>query len=529
MRTLLLYPTFPPSFWIFEKHLRLQGKKALLPPLSLITVAAILPQDWEFKLVDRSVSPITEAEWEWAELVIISGMVVQQDDLLDQIREAKRRGKPVAVGGAYVTSTPKPARDAGADYLILDEGEVTLPLFVKALERGETSGVFRATEKPDVSQTPVPRYDLLGDLQLYQSMSVQFSRGCPYQCEFCDIIVLYGRKTRTKSPSQLIQELEYLYDLGWRSNVMLTDDNFIGNKRNVRLLLQELKTWQAEHDYPFSFYTVASIDLAKDPELMEEMVDCNFWAVFIGIETPDEESLKMTQKFQNLRDPLLESIDTILRAGLQIQAGLIMGFDGEKTGASDRLVQFMQAAGIPVVMFGLLQALPNTALWYRLQKEGRLLDVKVLGNESTLMNFIPTRPIEKIAEEYVEAFWQIYDPINYLDRLFTTIVKINSQGSKHKHRPSPSPVLSTIQLIAVVLWKYGVALKTRWRFWKYFWTIFRNYPDWLGGYLMGCAQLEHFMEFRETVRDHIQEQLVDYHKIPSKTGQVAPELVQLAG
>ena len=240
MRVLLLYPLFPKSFWSFEKAIELVGRKTLHPPLGLITVAAILPQTWEFRLVDRNVRQETEADWEWADLIIISGMIVQKPDLLYLIHEAKQRNKLVAVGGPYVTSVQKEVQKAGADFLILDEGEITLSLFVEALEKGKIAGTFHANgEKPDVTQTPIPRYDLL-DLDAYAEMSVQFSRGCPFQCEFCDIIVLYGRKPRTKTPAQLLAELQALYDLGWRGGVFVVDDNFIGNKRNVKLLLREL-------------------------------------------------------------------------------------------------------------------------------------------------------------------------------------------------------------------------------------------------------------------------------------------------
>ncbi|MFM7574648.1 MAG: B12-binding domain-containing radical SAM protein, partial [Snowella sp.] len=260
MRALLIYPVFPPTFWSYEKILQLVNRKVLLPPLGLITVAAILPQEWEFKLVDRNIRAVTEEEWEWSDIVILSGMIVQKEDLLDQIREAKRRNKLVAVGGPYPTSVPQEVQGAGVDFMILDEGEITIPMFIEAIAKGETSGVFRTAEKPDVTITPIPRYDLL-ELDQYDSMSVQFSRGCPFQCEFCDIIVLYGRKPRTKSPEQLLKELDYLYELGWRRGVFMVDDNFIGNKRNVKLLLKELKTWQKEHQYPFRFNTEASIDL----------------------------------------------------------------------------------------------------------------------------------------------------------------------------------------------------------------------------------------------------------------------------
>ncbi|HBE35865.1 MAG TPA: B12-binding domain-containing radical SAM protein, partial [Cyanobacteria bacterium UBA11368] len=351
MRALLIYPVFPPTFWSYNKILELVDRQVLLPPLGLITVAAILPQTWEFKLVDRNIRPVTEAEWEWADLVILSAMIVQKQDLIDQIREAKRRNKLVAVGGPYPTSVPDEIQDAGADFLILDEGEITLPMFVQALEKGEKSGVFRTSEKPDVTETPVPRYDLL-ELDAYDSMSVQFSRGCPFQCEFCDIIVLYGRKPRTKAPAQLLKELDCLYELGWRRGIFMVDDNFIGNKRNVKLLLKELKIWQAEHRYPFQFNTEASVDLAADPELMELMVACNFNAVFLGIETPDEESLQLTKKFQNTRSSLAEAVDKIIQAGLRPMAGFIIGFDGEKQEASARIIRFVEQAAIPTAMFG---------------------------------------------------------------------------------------------------------------------------------------------------------------------------------
>ncbi|MGH8002119.1 MAG: radical SAM protein, partial [Brasilonema sp.] len=391
MRVLLVYPVFPPTFWSYNKILELVNRKVLLPPLGLITVAAILPQEWEFKLVDRNIRPVEEAEWAWADIVILSGMIVQKHDLINQIREAKQRGKLVAVGGPYPTSVPSEIQKAGTDFLVLDEGEITLPMFVEALQRGETSGIFRATEKPDVAETPIPRYDLL-EFDAYDSMSIQFSRGCPFECEFCDIIVLYGRKSRTKKPSQLLKELDYLYELGWRRAVFMVDDNFIGNKRNVKLLLKALKIWQAEHQYPFVFNTEASVDLATDLELMELMVECNFNAVFLGIETPDEESLQLTKKFQNTRSSLTDTVDKIIRTGLRPMAGFIIGFDGEKKGAASRIIHFVEQAAIPTAMFGMLQALPNTALWHRLEKEGRLLDKahkttqESLGNQTTLIN-----------------------------------------------------------------------------------------------------------------------------------------------
>jgi radical SAM superfamily enzyme YgiQ (UPF0313 family) len=434
-------------------------------------------------------------------------MIVQKDDLLAQIREAKLRGKSVAVGGPYPTSVPSEVSSAGADFLILDEGEITLPMFVEAINRGETRGVFRTEEKPDVTTTPVPRYDLL-ELDAYDSMSVQFSRGCPFQCEFCDIIVLYGRKPRTKSPEQLLKELDFLYDLGWRRGVFMVDDNFIGNKRNVKLLLHALKVWQKEHLYPFRFNTEASVDLAGDQELMDLMVECNFDAVFLGIETPDEQSLALTKKFQNTRSSLVEAIDTILKTGLRPIAGFIIGFDGEQKGAGDRIVRFAELTAIPTTTFAMLQALPNTALWHRLEKEGRLRDDKDGNiNQTTLMNFIPTRPLEDIATEYVEAFWTLYDPEIYLDRVYRCFLKL---GAPKCHPPAKLPSWIDLKALAIVIWRQGIKRKTRWKFWHHLFSIIKNNPAVWEHYLTLCAHNEHFLEYRQIVRDNIEAQLAEF-------------------
>ena len=507
MRVLLVYPIFPKTFWSYEKILALVNRKVLLPPLGLVTVAAILPQEWEFKLVDRNIRPATEEEWAWADVVIFSAMIVQKQDLLEQIKEAKRRGKLVAVGGPYPTSVPHEVQSVCADFLILDEGEITLPMFVAAIERGETSGIFRTTEKPDVTTTPIPRFDLL-ELDAYSMMSIQFSRGCPFQCEFCDIIVLYGRKPRTKAPAQLLAELDYLYKLGWRRGVFMVDDNFIGNKRNVKLLLQELKGWMAEHKYPFHFDTEASIDLAQDSELMELMVECGFKAVFLGIETPDEESLQLTKKFQNTRNSLTEAVESIIKAGLRPMAGFIIGFDGEKKGAGDRIVHFAELAAIPSTTFAMLQALPNTALWHRLNKEGRLRENKDGNiNQTTLMNFIPTRPLEDIAREYIEAFCALYDPVRYLDRTYRCFLTI---GSPSWTAPFKMPEWVILKAFLIIIWRQGIKRETRWKFWHHLFSIIKHNPKAFDLYLDTCAHIEHFMEYRQIVREEIESQLAEY-------------------
>ncbi|OUC15420.1 MAG: B12-binding domain-containing radical SAM protein [Alkalinema sp. CACIAM 70d] len=510
MRVLLIYPQFPKSFWSFEKALELVDRKAMLPPLGLATVAAILPQQWEFKLVDHNVTQITAADWDWADLVILSAMIVQKEDFLAQIQAAKQHQKLVAVGGPYATALPQEAIASGADFLILDEGEITLPLFVAAIEQGERSGIFRANgEKPDVTTTPIPRFDLL-DFDAYDSMSVQFSRGCPFQCEFCDIIVLYGRKPRTKSPSQLLAELDRLYELGWRRSIFMVDDNFIGNKRNVKLLLRELQPWMAAHNYPFRFNTEASVDLANDQELMDLMVACNFNAVFLGIETPDEASLALTQKFQNTRSSLAESVEKIVQSGLRVMAGFIIGFDGEQSGAGDRIVRFVEQTTIPTAMFSMLQALPDTALWHRLNQEGRLVDPdrKTSGmNQTTLMNFVPTRPIEEIAREYVDAFWRLYDPITYLDRTYRHFLKLGAPVCPSRVRQVN---WVNIRALLTLCWRQGVVRKTRWRFWLYLFNIVRYNPKVWEPYLGICALGEHFLEYRRIVRTQIEAQLAEY-------------------
>lgn len=524
MRVLLVYPQFPKTLWSYEKILELVNRKVLLPPLGLITVAAILPQTWEFKLVDRNIRAITEAEWQWAEMVIFSAMIVQKEDLLAQIREAKRRGKLAACGGPYPTSLPDEPKAAGVDYLILDEGEITLPMFVEAVERGETSGTYRADgEKPDVTSTPIPRFDLL-ELDAYDSMSIQFSRGCPFQCEFCDIIVLYGRKPRTKNPEQLLAELDCLYQLGWRRSVFMVDDNFIGNKRNVKLLLKELKIWQEQHQYPFTFNTEASVDLAQDQELMDLMVECNFNAVFLGIETPDEESLQLTKKYQNTRSSLTESVQKIARSGLRVMAGFIIGFDGEKPGAGERIVRFAEAATIPTTTFGMLQALPHTALWHRLEKEGRLIGKAGNLNQTTLMNFIPTRPIEEIAREYVEAFCDVYDAEKYLDRTYRHFLILGAPKAKVPFR---KPSLVDLRALLIVLWRQGFKRSTRWKFWHHLFSIFKNNPAVWDHYLTVCAHNEHFLEYRQIVRDQIEAQLKEY--LANKPQQLTKEGVASRG
>jgi radical SAM superfamily enzyme YgiQ (UPF0313 family) len=488
--------------------MEMAGLKAAIPPLGIITVAALLPKDWEVRFYDRNVNLETDADWEWCDLVILSAMLVQKPDFHTLIQKAVRLGKKVAVGGPYPTSVPQDALDSGAHYLILDEGEMTIPQFLEALAQGKTQGIFRSLEKPDVTQSPLPRFDLL-ERHAYFMMAIQFSRGCPFNCEFCDIITLYGRKPRTKEPSQAIAELQALYDLGWRGSLFIVDDNFIGNQRNVKRFLRELIPWVKQHNYPFTFMTEASVNLAEDDELLHLMSEAGFYAVFLGIETPDQDSLQVTHKLQNTRHPLVEACRKINEAGMLIYAGFILGFDGERAGAGERIQAFVEQTSIPQPMLGILQALPNTALWNRLQSEQRLVEgmgVTEVGDQNSLMNFIPTRPVAEIAREYVEGFWTMYEPANYLRRCFQQCLSIGSHSERNQTMHfSPGKGL---RLVTQLIWHQGLRRpEIRGQFWRQLGTILLRKPQVLNMYLGLCAAGEHFWEYRALARERITQQL----------------------
>jgi radical SAM superfamily enzyme YgiQ (UPF0313 family) len=508
MKALLLYPKFPKTFWSYDRFIEMAGLKAFIPPLGIITVASLLPQSWEIRFVDRNVNPESRDDWDWCDIVILSAMIAQKTDFHNLIREAVRRQKKVAVGGPYPTSVPEDALSSGADFLVLDEGEVTIPAFLQALERGEEQGIFRADEKPDVSLSPMPRFDLL-NRDAYLMMAIQFSRGCPFNCEFCDIINLYGRKPRTKTPEQILAELQQLYDLGWKGTIFMVDDNFIGNKRNVKLLLKALIPWMQAHNYPFTFITEASVNLAEDAELLELMSQAGFYGVFLGIETPDQDSLQATRKLQNTRHPLVEACKTINEAGLLIYAGFIIGFDGERSGAGQRIHAFVEETSIPQPMIGILQALPNTALWNRLQQEQRLrLDrgVTQQGDQNVLMNFVPTRPEEEIAREYVEALWQFYEPTHYLKRCLRQC--LNMTPNRHIAQTVHFPPGKGLKLMLRLFWHQGVQMQDiRGQFWRQFWEMIRRQPQLVSLYLGLCAAGEHFWEYRELARERISQDL----------------------
>lgn len=502
MKALLLWPVMPNSFWSYQETLDLAGLRSTNPPLGLITVAALLPNDWEIRFVDRNVRYETDADWEWCDLVVISAMIIQKKDFRELIQKGVAQGKKVAVGGPYPTSVPEYALESGAQYLILDEGECTIPLFLEALKRGEPSGIFRSAEKPDVTQTPIARYDLL-DLNAYFAITLQFSRGCPFQCEFCDIINLYGRKPRTKTPEQMLAEFEALYNLGWRSYVFVVDDNFIGNSRNAKVFLRALIPWMEQHQYPFALITEASLNLAEDDELIELMVKAGFFLIFMGIETPDTDSLVGIHKMQNTRRSLIEACHKITRAGLQIMSGFIIGFDNERAGAGRRIREFIEETGIPQGQFSLLQALQNTEMWNRLQKEGRLVDGLGTIHQGALMNFIPTRPVAEITEEYIDAFWQIYEPMPYLKRTFRHFMMMNGWRGKTNRVVDAAQ----LRLFKSILWRQGVVRSTRFRFWWQLVAIVVLKPRLLVEYLATLGIGEHFFNYRHEVRAQLHEQL----------------------
>ncbi|HEY9615187.1 B12-binding domain-containing radical SAM protein [Allocoleopsis sp.] len=502
MKALLIWPVLPNSFWSFRETLDLAGLRASTPPLGLITVAALLPSTWEIQFIDRNVQFETDEDWAWCDLALLSAMIVQKEDFRSLIQKGVALGKKVAVGGPFPTSVPEFALEAGAHYLILDEGECTIPLFVNALERGEPRGIFRSAEKPDVTQTPIPRFDLL-DLDAYITVTVQFSRGCPFQCEFCDITNLFGRKPRTKTPTQMLAELETLYQMGWRRAIFVVDDNFIGNKRNAKVFLRALIPWMEERQYPFAFITEASVNLAEDEELMELMVKAGFTLIFMGIETPDTEGLKEIHKEQNTRRSLLESCNKVTEKGLGITAGFIVGFDHESPGAGKRIQQFVEDASIPQPHLSLLQALHNTKLWTRLKQENRLNDNLQSFHQTAIMNFTPTRPVEEIVEEFIDAFWNLYEPLSYLKRTFRHFMKM--QG----YRPKAQRELSTgmLRLMLIVFWRQGIVRMTRLRFWVQLGAILLCKPSFFIEYFMTLCVGEHFFAYRKEVRAKLQTQL----------------------
>jgi len=510
MRVLLINPEFPGSFWSLQESCRLLGRKTLMPPLGLLTLAALLPADWELRLIDLNARQVRSEDWDWAELVMLSGMIVQREGMLHLIREAKQRRKTVVVGGPFATSVPKDILEAGADFLVRGEGETTLPLLLAALRAGETHGVIEPAGRPEMSLSPVPRFDLL-NLRDYIIVGIQTSRGCPFNCEFCDIVNLYGRKPRYKSPDQVLAELETLYNLGWRREVFICDDNFIGNQTHARAILQKLIPWMQSHGEPFSFWTQASANLGQNMPLVDLLTEANFGNVFIGVESPDEAVLVGNRKYQNLKNPLGQSLTNISANGLGVVPSFIIGFDQETKGAGDRICAFVAQHNLPTVMLNLLQALPNTALWDRLQQENRLTEIGISADMiDASFNFLPTRPASEIVAEYIRTVDYLYEPTKYLARTYRQILAMRPTRAAGGRPKTPGRANQKNRLpfharredllaMFKLFWRQGIVANYRRQFWRQLVGIYRQNPSRLTKYLTQCAMGENLFPIRESL------------------------------
>ena len=421
---LLVYPKFPPSYWGAQFALEFVGKKSCMPPLGLLTVAGMFPQDYRLKVVDMNVNALADDDLRWADLVFTSTMIVQKDSLRDVIGRCNRARVPIVVGGPHPTSFSDEIE--GVDHFVLDEVEDIFPGFLQDLRDGTAKRVYRAPDRPDITKTPLPRYDLI-NLQDYGAMALQFSRGCPFDCEFCDITKLFGRVPRTKTNAQILSEFDLLYRLGWRGHLFLVDDNFIGNKRDAMRLLPAVAQWQKERNYPFYLFTEASVNLAGLDALMDAMVEAGFRMTFLGIETPNPEALVTTKKKQNTKkgeeNYLLHAVQKIQQKGMQVMGGFIVGLDGDREDAFDAQIQFIQDAGIPLAMVGLLSALKGTDLYNRLQREGRLLEESTGNNVTITLNFETQMDRQTLINGYKRVLTTIYDPglRNYFERCLTML------------------------------------------------------------------------------------------------------------
>jgi radical SAM superfamily enzyme YgiQ (UPF0313 family) len=438
---LLVYPRFATgAFWNFQAACELFGAKYPTAPLGLITAAAMLPPHWNIRLIDRNTEDLQDADLDWADLVMTGGMIPQHLDAVEIIDMCRAHKKPVAIGGPGVTSVPYAF--TSANFQIRGEAEAVIDDFVAAWDAGAREGIFEAPKFTiDVTKTPIPRFDLL-KFDDYLYVGVQFSRGCPFTCEFCDIIELYGRVPRTKTTPQMLAELDRLYELGYRGHVDFVDDNLIGNKKAVKAFLPDLTKWLEEHDYPFEFTTEASINLADDPELLRLMNAANFVGIFVGIESPDPETLRQMKKKQNTRRSIPESIHKIYAAGMFVTAGFIVGFDNEKVSISDAMVELIEDSAIPVAMVGLLYALPNTQLTRRLTQEGRLHPVPNAAPKEDQcthgLNFDTKRPRREILQDYRDILEKVYDPAAYAGRLNRLIGMLNNASRAHQMKGSDS-------------------------------------------------------------------------------------------
>jgi radical SAM superfamily enzyme YgiQ (UPF0313 family) len=490
---LMVYPAFEPSYWGMQYSLSAIGRKALMPPLGLLTVAAMTPPEYDIRLVDLNTEPLTEKDIAGADVVLFSAMLVQKEGLMEAAQRCRAAGKLVVFGGPYPTACPEECAPY-CDVLVLDEAEITWPLFLGDLAAGEWKATYRSSQKPDIRLTPAPRFDLLR-IQDYVSIPIQFSRGCPYQCEFCDIVVLFGRHPRTKTPAQVLRELDALLATGYRGRVFIVDDNFIGNKREVMKLLGELIRWNREHGNPFSYGTEASVNLADDRELLRQMASAGFVFVFLGIETPSLDSLRETRKHHNVGGSLLERVQAVQEAGLIVYGGFIVGFDNDPEDIFERQIEFIDEAAIANAMIGPLMALPGTPLFERMRRENRLLSTNDYGSwyESGYTNIVTRIPRRKLLKGHRRIVQTIYDPDRYFDRAlrglqrlpryrsrrerreyFRWLVNAELKRSSGAHSPRPSPV--TMVKFFVRLYK-GFPLEFRKPLRRFLWQVVRTCPE----------------------------------------------------
>jgi radical SAM superfamily enzyme YgiQ (UPF0313 family) len=470
MNALLLYPEFPDTFWSFKHALKFIRKKASLPPLGLVTVAAVMPERWQKRLVDVNTRKLTAADLEWADLAFIGGMAVQSESAKDLIARCQKGGVRIVAGGPLFTIERE--RFPQVDHFVLNEAELTLPAFVADLEAGRAKRLYTTSELADMRASPVPRWEL-ADLPRYATMSVQYSRGCPYNCEFCNVTALFGHRPRTKSAEQIVAELDRLYELGWRSGVFFVDDNLIGDRKHLKQeLLPALIEWRRDKR-GMSFSTEVSINLADDEDLMQAMAQAGFVQVFIGIETPDEGSLAECSKKTNLNRDLVEDVKRIQRAGMQVQGGFIVGFDHDAPSIFRRQIEFIQRSGIVTAMVGLLQAPPGTKLYERMKREGRLLDRMTGDNVDGTTNIVPIMNLDKLREGYRSIMRHIYSPEHYYERIMTFLREYKAPSIR---MPLNLKVLSShVLALFRSIYHLGILGQERVHYWKLLlWTLFRR-------------------------------------------------------
>ncbi len=474
MKILLVYPQYPDTFWSFKHALKFMSKEELLPPLGLLTVAAMLPAEWEKRLVDMNTTRLTDKDIKWADYVFISAMVVQKESAKEVTNRCQKFNTKTVAGGPLFTAAYEEFGFDNVDHLVLDEAEITLPLFLEDLEKGCAKHVYTSKERPDITQTPIPLWSLL-NMKKYSLMSIQYSRGCPFNCEFCDIIILNGHKPRTKTKTQMVAELDALYNKGWRGSLFIVDDNFIGNKRKLKAeILPAIIRWMKGKKYPFSFITEASINLADDEELMQLMVEAGFDTVFVGIESPNEESLVECNKFPNKNRDLVASVKKIQNHGFQVMGGFIVGFDADTPSIFESQISFIQKSGVVTAMVALLGAPPETRLYQRLKKENRLLPDASGDGVDGSTNIIPKMGYETLISGYKHILSTIYSPKQYYERVKTFLKEYKPKGKKKVRLQ-----LWYVRAFIKSMWFLGVKEKGRWYYCKLFgWTLLR-YPKYL--------------------------------------------------